>query len=382
MLAPSFQAASTAESRIPELDGLRGIAVGMVLVWHFIGALLDPALGAWARWTYHLTILGRTGVDLFFVLSGFLITGIILDRQQRPAGFLESFYLRRLLRIVPSYALLVAVFWFAADWSTIGARHNSAFSAETPWWRHATFTQNLWMSDFNRWGPGAISATWSVAIEEQFYLLFPLLVLLMPRRRVPVLLVGIVVGSCLHRAHAWISDANAFRMYVHTLSRLDGLAVGALIAWLWREPWFAPWLGERETALVRTFKALCMLIPVLALALKVNLPLAMSSWGHTYLTVFYAICLLMVLHYQQAPKLGFLRTPWLRELGAVSYTVYLFHPLLLSLVFLAAFRQERLSSLLDAALALSALMLTLAWSFISLRMLERPLTRWGRRWRY
>jgi peptidoglycan/LPS O-acetylase OafA/YrhL len=382
MPLPSLQATSTAESRIPELDGLRGIAVGMVLVWHFIGALLDPALGAWARWTYHLTILGRTGVDLFFVLSGFLITGIILDRQQRPAGFLGSFYLRRLLRIVPSYALLIAIFWFVASSSTIVAGHTSAFGAETPWWRHATFTQNLWMSDFNRWGPGAISVTWSVAIEEQFYLVFPLLALWMPRRWLPILLVGIVVGSCLHRAHAWISDGNAFRMYVHTLSRLDGLAVGALIAWLWREQWFGPWLEERAAAMVRTFKVLCMLLPVLAIALKVNLPLAMSSWGHTYLTVFYAICLLMVLHYQQSPQLVWLRTHWLRGLGAVSYTVYLFHPLLLSFVFLAAFRQERISSLLDATLALSALLLTLAWSSISLRMLERPLTQWGRRWRY
>ena len=142
--------------RIPELDGLRGVAVGIVLLWHFVGALMDPSLGSWTKAVYNTTILGRTGVDLFFVLSGFLITGIILDKSQAPSQFLKHFYIRRVLRIVPSYALLILVFWLAI---VVGV-DNYAFNSETPWWHHATFTQNLWMAEHDRWGPGAISVIW------------------------------------------------------------------------------------------------------------------------------------------------------------------------------------------------------------------------------
>lgn len=85
-------------TRIPELDGLRGIAVGIVLVWHFVGAMMDPSLGAWTKAIYHTTILGRTGVDLFFVLSGFLITGIILDRKLGDV-------------LLATAALLLTLFW-------------------------------------------------------------------------------------------------------------------------------------------------------------------------------------------------------------------------------------------------------------------------------
>jgi peptidoglycan/LPS O-acetylase OafA/YrhL len=371
-------AAKALAPRIPELDGLRGLAVGAVLTWHFIGAMLDPSLGTWTRGIYHLTILGRTGVDLFFVLSGFLITGIILDRQKQPAAFLGAFYLRRVLRIVPSYALLVVLFWAVV---ATGA-NSTAFNPETPWWRHATFTQNLWMTDAGTWGPGAISVTWSVAIEEQFYLAFPLLLLLTPRRWVPCLLLAIGAASCAYRAAAWVLHGEAFRMYVYTLSRLDGLACGALIAWLWREDWFSPWLDRTWARVTVLFRVLALVFPLLAFAMAVNLPLAMSTWGHTYLTLFYGLCLLLVLRCAGRPGLDWLRHRRLRQLGAISYTAYLFHPLLLSLVFVAAFRPEKVSTATDAALAFSALVLTLLWSAVSLRWLEAPLTTQGRRWSY
>jgi peptidoglycan/LPS O-acetylase OafA/YrhL len=171
----------------------------MVLVWHFVGAMIDPQLGSWTKIVYHLTILGRTGVDLFFVLSGFLITGIILDRKKSARPFLVSFYARRLLRIAPSYLLLVLVFWSVVSQ---GVR-NDAFNADTPLWHHLTFTQNWWMAAQDKWGPGAISVTWSVAIEEQFYIAFPVLVILTPHKRLPLLLTLIAGFSIASRAFAY-----------------------------------------------------------------------------------------------------------------------------------------------------------------------------------
>jgi peptidoglycan/LPS O-acetylase OafA/YrhL len=368
----------TSERRIAELDGLRGLAVALVLVWHFVGALVDQSLGGWAKLLYALTIFGRTGVDLFFVLSGFLITGILLDRRQAAAKFLRNFYLRRLLRIVPSYLVLVAVFWTAV---AIGIQ-NEAFNGDTPLWQHLTFTQNWWMAEHNRWGPSAISVTWSVAIEEQFYLVFPLLVLFTPRDRLPLLLVVIALGSAAFRAVAWLVFDSAFTMYVHTLSRLDGLAAGAGIAWAWRHPNFALCVSKELKSIHRLFLWLIGAIPLFLIALRFNLPLNMAVWGHTYLTILYALALLLILIRIDHKGVGTLRQPWLARLGGISYTVYLFHPIMLTCIFLLAGRPERISSIRDVALAAGALCATLVWASISHRFLERPLTRAGRKFPY
>lgn len=350
----------------------------MVLVWHFVGAMIDPQLGSWTKIVYHLTILGRTGVDLFFVLSGFLITGIILDRKKSARPFLLSFYVRRLLRIAPSYLLLVLIFWSVVSW---GVR-NEAFNANTPIWHHLTFTQNWWMADQNKWGPGAISVTWSVAIEEQFYLVFPLLVILTSQKRLPLLLALIAGFSIAFRAFAYFHLGSAFTMYVHTLSRLDGLAAGAIVAWLWRHPEFELWTQHNAVRMRRWLKNLYWGIPVLFIALATNIAWNMAAWGHTYLSLLYAVVLVHILLATGTQKVAWLRQPLLVRLGAISYSVYLFHPLFLACVFLAFKRPERISSLVDLSLAASALALTLVWCALSFRLLERPITQAGRKMTY
>ncbi len=364
--------------RIAELDGLRGLAVGMVLVWHFVGAIIDPQLGAWTRVVYHLTILGRTGVDLFFVLSGFLITGIILDRNKASRPFLFSFYVRRVLRILPSYLLLILVFWSVVAWGV----NNEAFNAQTPLWQHLTFTQNWWMAAHERWGPGAISVTWSVAIEEQFYIVFPLLVLLTPPRRLPLLLGAIAACSILFRAFAYFHFDSVFTMYVHTLSRLDGLAAGAMVAWLWRHAEFQQWTHENQARMQKGLTFLYWGVPVLIVALAWNLAWTMAAWGHTYLTLLYAAVLVKLLLSMGSTELSWLRHSLLVRLGAISYSVYLFHPFFLACVFIAFNRPERISSPSDLALASLALTLTLAWCATSFRFVERPLTHAGRKLSY
>jgi peptidoglycan/LPS O-acetylase OafA/YrhL len=368
----------TPKQRITELDGLRGLAAAMVLVWHFVGALIDQGLWG-AKLVYALTIFGRTGVDLFFVLSGFLITGILLDRRQASATkFLRHFYFRRILRIVPSYLVLVAVFWAAV---ALGPQ-NDAFNGDIPLWHHLTFTQNWWMAVNNRWGPSAISVTWSVAIEEQFYLVFPLLVLCTPRKHFPLLLIAIAVGSAAFRATAWLIFDNAFLMYVHTLSRLDGLVAGAGIAWAWRHPDFWGWVMKRQVPLRRLFLGLIWTIPLFLIAIQVNLPLNMAVWGHSYLTILYALALALILVQLNQKGTRVLRYQWLGQLGGISYTVYLFHPIALTCTFILAGRPERISSWQDAGVAAGALCATLIWASISQKFLERPLIRAGRRFQY
>ena len=364
--------------RIEELDGLRGIAVLMVLAWHFVGATIDPTLGLWAKAIARTLILGRTGVDLFFVLSGFLITGIILDRT-RPAGaFLGSFYLRRALRILPPYLLLVAVFWAIV---ALGAS-NPAFNADTPLWRHLTFTQNQWMADQARWGPDAISVTWSVAIEEQFYLVFPLLMLLAPRRFVPAMLITIALASIAWRSAVYTGPGTALSAYVTTPARLDALAFGGMLAWFWRDAAARSWLEAHER-LWHTIVVGCLaLTPALAVLIARDLPWHMFTWAHTYLSVLFTLLLLCVLLASGSRWTAVLRMRWLRFVGAISYSAYLFHPFLLSSAFLIAGRTEHISNWSDLATVVAAAVATLAVCTFTLRSVERPAIRYGHRFAY
>ena len=364
--------------RIPELDGLRGIAALMVLGWHYIGAILDPALGAWSRWASEVLILGRTGVDLFFVLSGFLITGIVLGRSRSNGPFLGVFYLRRALRILPPYLLLVVVFW-AVVWAGIS---NPAFNDETPLWRHLTFTQNFWMADQEAWGPGAISITWSVAIEEQFYLVFPLLMLLLPRRLVPAVLISVAVGSVMYRLAVYTGPATAFYAYVSTLARLDGLAVGGLLAWAWQQPDRRVQLQTNRRIVYAFTGAGLAILPVLAVLIQSDMGWHMFHWGHTYLALWFGCVLMSVLLARGTARTALLRVPAARFAGRISYSLYLFHPLVLSAVFIVAGRSERVRGVADAACVLCALGLTVTFCWLLSRFLETPAIRWGRRFSY
>lgn len=293
MSSRDFSVATERSGRILELDGLRGIAVFMVMAWHFIGAIIDTSLGWWASLLRDITILGRTGVDLFFILSGFLITRIILARTHRNSLFLAVFYAKRILRIFPPYFLLVGIFW-SMVW--LGA-DNTVFNDHTPFLRHLSFTQNFWMSDAANWGPSGISVTWSVAIEEQYYLIFPLLALALQRRVLPAMLILIAIASILCRAilHILHPD-NAFLSYVMTFSRLDGIATGGLIAYAFTDDTCQTWLRANQAKLEKWFKYFFFGgMIILAVAIKQNLPSNMFYWGHTYLTMLYGLMIVIVI---------------------------------------------------------------------------------------
>lgn len=378
MLQINKSSALSTVPRLAELDGLRGIAVAMVLIWHFIGASL-PSRDSFAfKALYDVTILGRTGVDLFFVLSGFLIIGIILDRQQSPLLFLKHFYIRRFLRIAPSYLLLVVIFWAAVYAGAKGA----VFNADTPLWCHMTFTQNLWMAAHDQWGPDGISVTWSVAIEEQFYLVFPLIILVLPRRMLPPMLIAVAVASIIYRAVGYFGFGSVFTMYVHTLSRLDGLAEGGIIAVFWRDNRFRDWLRQNIIFWSKLTKTLAFGFVPLMIGMAHDVASTTASWGHTYLTLFYGSLLVYLLGSLGSQNVSWLRNESLRQLGRISYTLYLFHPLVLSATYIAAGRPEVLDSPTAVLLSLLALGLSIAWSYASFCFFERPLTDYGRRWSY
>jgi len=199
-------------SYIPELQGLRGIAVLAVVFYHCHPRfehtfLYKPSLWGWA------------GVNLFFVLSGFLITSILLESRNQPHYF-RNFYARRALRIWPIYVLVLIVCYLNAPWF-IGLPVLEAFRT-APWWAYILFLQNL----FHIALPPAIGPTWSLAIEEQYYFLWaPLVRILRAPWTLAALLISFLIAAPIFRLtrHPWITPT-------HTLTHIDGIAMGSLLA--------------------------------------------------------------------------------------------------------------------------------------------------------
>jgi len=214
-------------SYIPELQGLRGIAVLAVVLYHSHPRLAHTPLYAASLW-------GWAGVNLFFVLSGFLITSILLEAREKPHYF-RNFYGRRALRIWPVYVLTVAICYWKADWF-VGIPAGQAIRT-APWWAYVFFVQNLFHLNL----PPGIGPTWSLAIEEQYYFLWAPVVRFLRRPwMLAAVLFAALIGSPLFRMthFAWITPT-------HTLTHLDGIATGSLMslglytlplarrAWLW-----------------------------------------------------------------------------------------------------------------------------------------------------
>jgi len=300
-----------AMTHLRALDGLRGLAVLMVILFH---ALMS------ARWLGPVARTGWIGVDLFFVLSGFLITRILL--QQKDSPNLRNFYWRRALRIWPLYLLLL-IFTVAV------APRLPAVPPIPPiqdwFWYWATLIQNFVPAALEPW---PLTVTWSLAVEEQFYLLWPVLVIALSARTFRLLVAAIIVGSPVLRVIALVAGVTPHAIHSYTPFRLDGLAFGALVALLGSAP--SSW----RTAILRIGPpALCVGIGC-AFWIGSNHPehaieglrIAIFGGVHTFISIGFASSVLRVLRaVEEKRPAGWLEWRWLAALGTVSYCAYLIH---------------------------------------------------------
>ena len=297
---------------MPQLDGVRALAVSLVMISHF--ALLDSisALQMPGRF------LGAVGVDLFFVLSGFLITGILLaasDRTkdgERSAGTeLRHFYARRFLRIFPIYYLTIAALALAGLPSV---------THYLGW--HLTYLAN-WYVAANPIDLFPANHFWSLAVEEQFYLVWPSLILFLPRRRlVPVVLLLCAVAIAT-RFGLCLAGVHPFTIRFNTVTCLDYLALGALLAILRREgEQGALWL--RRIASIGLWVGTPGVVYFLATARGLD---DMRYWA--FAPPFVALWSAWLIERSArgaADTLGrALATPPAVALGRVSYGVYVYH---------------------------------------------------------
>jgi peptidoglycan/LPS O-acetylase OafA/YrhL len=300
---PHALAVPLLRARMPELDSLRGLAILLVLIYHGIVPPLHARLSPLGDWLLSLAGYGWIGVNLFFVLSGFLITGILLDKRNQP-GYFRNFYMRRALRILPAlYATLLVL--LAAGWIS---------------WRFlalgALFLANCGppLGVPLQYGP-----LWSLAVEEHFYIVWPWIVRRWSARRLMLLLAAICFITPLLRAENFIlSGRPANLVQLYTWLNLDGLAMGAMLAIWLREPSF------------RRVQLAGIALPLLAcgaVAFFVLLPhpLANAAGLATALNVGSTGLLSCALLTGTSRWSRVVNRPVLQFLGYISYGLYLVH---------------------------------------------------------
>ena len=210
--------------RIPELDGLRALAILLVMAYHYLEPFHRTA-GGWRFIILAPARMGWIGVDLFFVLSGYLIASILLAHRHASA-FFSTFYLRRFCRILPLYVPMVVILFFAHRILNGGP--------QPPLYQYLTFTHNFWIASAMSFGNGLMAMTWSLAVEEQFYLLLPALVRFnRPGRLIVIVIACIGLAPLLRYLFLLVAGRDAFMSILVLLpTRLDPLMLGVAAAWL------------------------------------------------------------------------------------------------------------------------------------------------------
>jgi len=369
-------------TRVPELDGLRGLAILLVLVYHYTGGA-DAHFSFWPRHILGALSIGWSGVDLFFVLSGFLIGGILLDARNSPRYF-RAFYMRRVFRILPIYyvwTLLYGVLLLYVLWREPGRFPLSLNDlSQVP--LHLLFLQNIWFTRLffpSVW----FAVTWSLAVEEQFYLITPPLIRFFDVRKVTWILAATICAAPLIRTTVYRITQDSFAASFPMPCRADSLACGVLLAIAWRKPAFHDFLRAHPRLLRNLLLVLFLGVGALLWWLVRPDNLVQISIGYTWIALFYACLLLFTLKETQTWLAALMRWRFLRWLGGISYCVYLIH---LTFNFIAhALLHGGLPEIYTArgvAAAVLALAATLAVASLSWRFFEKPLIRRGHTYSY
>lgn len=336
--------------RIGRLDGIRTVAVLMVIMLH-----------------HDLLEFGWMGVDLFFVLSGFLITGI-LRRTTESSNYWFSFYIKRATRILPPLLVLVPISYFATKHATISAALAYLFFAAN--------IQNLRPHMIPLLG-----GLWSLSVEEHFYLLWPLAVYTLSRATLRWILIAVLVVEPLLRCIATSHFATPDPIYLLTPFRLDGLAVGSLLALMLESDHLKSivykFAGPLTATLVLIYIAADLLFPGFS---KTSNSILFNSVGYSLVALIMGTFVAHIFLHPEATLSRFLSMRPLVWLGGISYGLYLFQSIVLSTM-------ERIVHV-HSYPAPPAVLHKIFWidvpliigiSWLSFHFYELPIMRWGKR---
>lgn len=376
-MSPLTRHTLPASKRISELDGLRGLAIALVLWHHLVDPFLPLGAAHWLGWVQVAGNLAWAGVDLFFVLSGFFIGGILIDHRESPR-LNRVFYLRRALRILPLFfvTLVVALALARAGWGVA--------EPDLAPWVYGLFLSNIALALQNKWEAFQMSLLWSLAVEEQFYLIAPLVVRAVAPARLPALLLGLILSAMLLRAGLkWHNPDLRVAIHVLTPLRMDALAWGALVAWAVRAPAAQPLFQRlRTTWLGWLFCCATLLIALTANRAPVGT--AMQAYlGYTIISISFALLVAVVVTVQPRRLNQFLALPALAHLGRHSYFVYLWHVMIgLNLIKWLGGPDFVLNSPTGLLVVFGGIGATWLAAVLSWRYFESPLLKLGHRTGY
>jgi peptidoglycan/LPS O-acetylase OafA/YrhL len=336
--------------RISQLDAVRGIAILLVILHN--QSMKYPSLGL-----QRLFADGWMGVDLFFVLSGFLITGILVDTKQ-SANYFTNFYARRCLRIWPLYYSVI-FFMFVVVPLLRPSEAHTVFERSSPWWAYPLFLQNFTVAVPTS-AAGPLGVTWSLAIEEQFYLVWPVVVRYCSIAQIRRVALTVIALSPALRFFLMMRGVD---LYTNVFCRLDGLMFGAFLALLVRSPNF---LGARF--LKHAWIALSIAAPLALATEALNLrwvvfsASTMASAAFVYVSLFSG----------QRWLRQVLASRFLAYTGMISYSLYLLHKIPFDMA--QAFHLDE-----HPALAMPVLLIaSYAAAALSWNLLEKPFLRFKR----
>ncbi len=365
-MANASSSADASDRRIPALDGVRGFMTIAVVVSHYFAEVPSgfPAL-----------MFGWIAVNMFYVLSGFLIARLILNKGVHE-NFFSVFYIRRVCRTFPIYFVCVfLIFAITALWPMQDAVQGITF----PLHAYFTFTQNIWMAQTGSIGQHWLAPTWTLALEEQFYLIAPALILFTPRRH----LVSVLVAMCVFAVFArlWVlqfSDLHAYWAAVLLPTRLDVLAMGVLAAVLLHLPKI-DW--SRWDFWLRAAPLPLLVIPLLVnliegddgIMFRVASPLLVSAACASYLMALA----------RGAPEARNMQNRVYDFFCTISYAVYLTHLMVLGLMHnIILGLAPDIGTMQQLAVTIAAIPVTVGVSWVLTRYVEIPITNYGRSFKW
>jgi peptidoglycan/LPS O-acetylase OafA/YrhL len=355
--------AGAAPPHMPQLNSLRTFAVLAVMVHHF-----------WPAATFNLP-LGFVGVQLFFVLSGFLITGILWPARDavqsgrwRARTVFQRFYIRRFLRIFPLFYGTLAV---------LGLLGIAEVRDGLPW--HVSYLSNFYFAMLG-WFPNHIAHLWSLAVEEQFYLVWPFVIVLTPRRFLLPVLVGIAAIGPAFRWIGGLMEVDWMWTFTPPFANVDSLALGGILAYGWatdsgtvrslraRMVWLGGWIG---VPLVIGLSALSVL--------HMSLGMVHAVFEYTIWAMFFVWLIDGAGRGFDGATGRLLELKPLLYLGQISYGLYVFHPLVIGLARWSFARAGRQYPDQPAVMFVLLVSVTIALAAGSWHFYEKPLNDLKRR---
>lgn len=372
--------------RLLQLDGLRGIAILLVVLYHYVSLGTPAAQNGIVTYLQAAFQMGWSGVDLFFVLSGFLIGGVLLDAKVSNRYF-KTFYLRRIHRIFPIYYVWIGIY-FLVSFTSLVHWAGSVGIVPDKWTIipvYGLFLQNSAWSRGDAFRTPWLAALWSLAVEEQFYLVVPWIVRFVSKRGLVTSLILTILGAPVARmlVFKYIVPTHGAAPYVLTPCRADALAMGVLLAVGWRDERWKAWMKCHLKGLYGVLALLSLGMLYLMIAGKSQYSYAMTVWGYSCVDVFFAGLLVLALMAPDAIWAGICTWRPLIEIGGISYCIYITHSAVDTVCHSALSSSPNgIATLSSFAATVIAAGITWLLAKISWRYLESPMIRFGHRYVY